>query len=103
MKTHVQDTSLHSFFGEVRPQLGERQQIVYDTLRIRENFTIAELAAYLGWQEKSLTGRLDELEKKGLIEVIGGRNDAPVKRTCKTTGRLAMQWRIKGEQGRLPF
>lgn len=94
----MQSTSLQAYKTDILPTLSTRKQAVLKAMEYRENWTIAELTNYLGWPVNSLTGRLDDLEKEGAIEVIGGRHYDPVKRICKATGRMAMQWRIKKDQ-----
>lgn len=87
MKTHVQETSLFTFMHEVQPTLGERQKAVYEALRTRQSFTNRELATFLGWEINTITPRVLELRKKGLVRKSGIR-------MCSETGRRAIAWEV---------
>lgn len=88
MKTLVRDTSLHTYRKEVEPTLGERQQRVYDLLTVAgEDLTNSEIASRLSWPINTVTPRVHELRKVGLVAEAA-------KRPCRVTGRTAYAWRI---------
>lgn len=97
----IQETSLIAYNYKIKPELSPRQELVYNAMRYRDNWTIAEISKFVELPEKCVCGRLDELEKMGKIEVIGGRHIKPVKRACKVTGSSAMQWRITESNGQM--
>lgn len=83
----VQQTSIYSFINEVKPTLGERQRIVYEVLKTGNNFTNQEVADYLGFQINTVTPRMNELVKIGVVQLSE-------KRKCKQTGRNCCAWEI---------
>lgn len=83
----MQTTSLNSYYREVKPTLGVRQETVYNAMRTREDWTNSELAAYLDWPINTVCPRCHELRKAGLV-VEGG------KRICAVTGRRVIAWRV---------
>lgn len=83
----VQQTSLFAYHGEVKPTLGERQKVIYNALRSRPNFTNTELAEYLNFPINTVTPRVGELRKLGLVRQAGIR-------TCKITGRTVISWEV---------
>ena len=89
MKTHVRDTSLIAFFGEVLPTLTRRQEQVLDIFfeLPDDDLTNMEVATKLGWSINRVTGRTNELRKKGVLTESR-------KRLCKVTGRRVWAWKI---------
>ena len=83
----MQGTSLNAYYTQVKPTLGERQKVVYDTMRTRRNWTNSELAAYLDWPINCITGRVYELRKVGLV-------CEDEKRICNVTKRRVIAWKI---------
>ena len=66
MKTNVQVTSVISFYA-VLNELGERQKevlIALKNLKVANNLMIAQ---YLNLPINSITGRMNELRKKGIV------------------------------------
>lgn len=84
MQTAVQQTSLFAF-KQVKPTLGDRQRIVYEIIKERENITNLEIASELGLPINTITPRCYELREMGYVKEWG-------KRPCKITSRLAIAW-----------
>lgn len=89
----IQDTSERAFVREVVPTLSERHQRVMEALE-EGPATNTELASRLGWPINTVTPRVHELRKKGVVVEDG-------KRPCMVTGRTAYVWRINPGQQRL--
>lgn len=83
----IQETSLNAYLGEVVETLGTRQKAVLDAFTKKENFTNQELAEFLGWPINTVTPRCLELRRKGMLMLSGTR-------PCKSTGRMAMVFRL---------
>ena len=81
----IQDTSLEAWYS-IQDKLGRAQKQVLDVLKIRMTATNNEIAESLGWSISSVTPRICELRKIGLVEDAGKRND-------RVTGRTAHAWR----------
>jgi hypothetical protein len=88
MRTDVQRTSIGTFHSEVKPTLGDRQEVVYDAMQHRESFTNSELAAFLNWPINTITPRVKELREIGLVELAG-------RRRCRVTGMEVNAWRVQ--------
>ena len=85
MYTSIQPTSLQSYYTEIKPHLGDRQKVVLEEIKKGGNMTNNEIAASLGVQINTITPRVHELRKLGLV--IEG-----VKRVCRVTGRTVIAW-----------
>lgn len=83
-----QQTSLWAYQNEIIPELGARQKVVFEALKTRPNFTNTELSKHLDFPINTITPRVGELRKKGLV-------DQAEIRVCKETGRRAIAWRVK--------
>ena len=83
----VQSTSVIAY-RDIEPTLGKKQQLIFGVLGLFANMTNNELARYLDWQINTVTPRVFELRKLGLIEE-GER------RPCDVSGRLSIAWKIK--------
>ena len=83
----VQQTSLFAYQNEVKPTLGERQKVIYEALKTRDNFTNTELANYLDFPINTVTPRVGELRKLGLVQISEIR-------MCKVTGRRVISWEV---------
>lgn len=84
----IQDTSLQAYYNEVKPTLGERQRVVYEALKTKEDITNTELSLLLDWPINTVVPRVNELRKIGLVEDAG-------KRICRVTGRSVHSWRLR--------
>lgn len=82
----IQTTS-HLAFLEILPTLNNRHQSVLKAFG-ESNFTNNELAHHLDWPINTITPRVNELVKRGLLEEFE-------RRPCKITGRTAIVWSIK--------
>ena len=82
----VRDTSLAAY-RELKNSLGARQHQVLRVL-IKKDCTNRELCKELDLPINSITGRVSELERKGLIEAKAKIKD-PV------TGRKVYKWGIR--------
>lgn len=92
----VQDTSLIAYFGEVLPNLGNKQREALEAFTKKEEFTNAELAEFLRWPINTVTPRTNELVARGLVTESR-------KRVCKVTGRTAIAWKIKPRSDAVEF
>lgn len=83
----VRDTSLLAYM-DLKPELGERQELVFKAIKNRSGLTDREIANELGFSDPNkVRPRRKELYDLGLIKTIG-------KRECKITKRLAYIWGI---------
>lgn len=80
----MQTTSLFAYITDVLPKLGDKQKVVFETLK-SFNRTDQEIANELGWPINCVNGRRNELVKKGLIKKVGIRIQ---------NGRPAIVWGI---------
>jgi len=88
MKRDVQDTSLDAYYDIIMPVMGERQKIVYDTLKEMMSATDMEIAKKLGHSDPNkVRPRRHELMKYGYVE----KN---IKRVCNVTGVMVWAWKI---------
>ena len=83
----VRNTSLRVFYGEVKPNLGDRQKVVYDEIAKHDSITNSELAISLNMTINRITPRCKELRDKNLVI-------EDVERKCRVTGRNVKAWRI---------
>ncbi len=82
----VRDTSLLAYY-DVKRNLGERQQRVYDTIKTLGCPTNLEISRYLSLPINSVTPRTYELVDKDLVVFCE-------KRICSIGGRTSRSWRI---------
>ena len=83
----MQQTSLLAYHEYVKPTLPERQQAVFSVIYSMGPITNKEVAARLMLDPCQVTGRTNELVKKGLV-------GEACKRRCKITGKTAIAWRV---------
>ena len=83
----VQETSRAVYYSEILPQLGDRQKLVYESIKQHSNITNNELSAYLNIPINATTPRTNELVKLKLVT-------EDVKRPCKISGRTSIAWRV---------
>lgn len=85
-----QETSLDVYHNEVKPKLGEKQQRVLDAFeRAKRPICNQEMAIYLNQPINTITPRVNELARKGLV-VEHGRAAYP------ETNRTVIYWKKKG-------
>lgn len=82
----IAETSRQAF-EKIQDKLGDKQQAVYEALGELGVATNEQIADHLGWPIQSVTGRVTELNKLGLVGVEGiGRSKA---------GNSAKRWGIR--------
>lgn len=84
---NIQQTSLFTYYNEIKPKLGKRQKLIYEALKTRENFTNQEIADHLGLQINTITPRIKELRDAGLVRFA-------CERKCESTGRNVKAWEV---------
>jgi hypothetical protein len=85
----IQQTSLESYI-ELQPELGQRQQIVYDAFKTYGPSTDMEICKFLGYGDANkVRPRRFELVTQGFLELKD-------KRKCKITDRTAIVWCLAG-------
>lgn len=67
--------------------LGDKQRIVYEAIKMLGQVTNEQLSIYLGWPIQSVTGRVNELSKFNMVVASGTRKTK--------SGRMAKLWAIK--------
>ena len=82
----IQQTSINAFEG-IRKELGNRQEIVLETLRNLEVANNTIIAKKLGLPINQITPRVLELREKGLIIKDSMR-------ICPVTKRITWFWRL---------
>ena len=58
-------------YDRIKPKLSKLQDVVYSIIKNFPNTNIYEIQRLTGLQEKTISGRLTELQDKGLIKVVG--------------------------------
>jgi transcription initiation factor IIE alpha subunit len=89
----IQPTSLVSYY-EILPNLGKRQKMVLEVIENNPEITNTEIAAQLKFPINSITPRVFELRKKGLVCISRIRK-------CKVTGKNVIAWQTNTNAGRL--
>lgn len=82
----IQQTSLLAY-EEVKIDLGDRQLLVYNKLKELEYANNLILSRFLDLPINSITPRVLELRKKGLVVADGVRK-------CPITKRASIFWRV---------
>ena len=84
----IRSTSLESY-SDIKPELGDRQKIVLEVIKILGCPTDLEIAKYLGYKDPNkIRPRRNELLKSGhIIECE--------KRECSISHRTVYSWRVK--------
>ena len=80
----ITSTSLDSYY-KILPDLGEKQKIVFETIKMHPNMSNHDIARFLGWEINTVTPRVKELREIGLIFCSGERLD-------RRTNRNVMIW-----------
>jgi predicted transcriptional regulator len=81
----VQETSACAFLTEILPTLGQRQKAIYDNLVQHGPSTNLEVAYRLPRAINTITPRMNELVKLGVVHEVG-------RRPCRHSGRMAIVW-----------
>jgi hypothetical protein len=83
----IQDTSLWAY-SLATQRLNKKQKLILEAIRVFPDVTNAELEKHTGWKINTITPRVGELRKAGLVIDAGIRK-------CKATGNSAHAWRAK--------
>tara|TARA_R110000787_G_scaffold1459_8_gene6017 strand:- start:1162 stop:1425 length:264 start_codon:yes stop_codon:yes gene_type:complete len=83
----MRDTSLDTY-RDIKPSLGHREQIVYDTIKTLGCPTDLEIAKYLHFKDPNKV----RPRRKGLVDK--GAVVECEKRICSISGRTVWSWRI---------
>jgi len=83
----IKETSLNAY-NEIKPELGDRQKMVYNAIRQLGSVTNLELSRYLNIPINQITPRTNELVKIGFVTECE-------KRECSISHRTVWSWRIK--------
>lgn len=82
-----QQTSLEAF-KEIKKELGQRQQEVYDGFLGNGSCTNLEVSKLMGIPINCITPRTNELVKLGYVI-------KDCKRHCDVSGRLSISWKVR--------
>ena len=82
-----QQTSLEAF-KEIKKDLGQKQQEVYDGFLGNGSCTNLEVSKLMGIPINCVTPRTNELVKLGRII-------KDCKRSCSVSGRLSISWKVR--------
>lgn len=80
-------TTSRTAYESIIDKLGDRQEQVYEAIKALQTATNEQLSDYLHLPIQSVTGRSNELNRYGLIEVVGV--------TKTKSGRSAKVWSAK--------
>ena len=81
----IQETSLEAY-KVLKPELGEQQETVYNTIIGHPGMSNHDIARYLGWEINRVTPRVKELRDKGLVILSHYKTDS-------ITGRSVICWK----------
>lgn len=81
--SNLRETSLQAYYGEVLPNLGDKQRLVLSAIVRLQPCTDQQIGKILNIPINSVTPRRGELDKKGLIVEWGKRQQ---------NGRQALTW-----------
>lgn len=81
----IQSTSLEAF-ESIQPVILRKREIVLKAIQFLGSCTNNEISDYLDWQINRVTGRVNELVKKGLVKESG-------RRPCSVTKYMAITWK----------
>lgn len=86
----MRSTSL-DVYQHIKPELGDRQKMVLETIRILGCPTNLELSKYLNIPINQITPRTNELVKMGKVTECE-------KRECSISHRTVYSWRIRNDR-----
>lgn len=81
----IQETSREAY-QVLKPELGELQETVYNTIMEHPNMSNHDIARYLHWEINRVTPRVKELRDKGLVFFSSYKEDG-------ITNRRVMCWK----------
>jgi len=64
-------TTSQAAYDAIKDKLGKKQLIVYEALKELGQASNEQIADHLGWAINSVTGRVSELKRFGMVDVIG--------------------------------
>jgi len=82
----IRQTSLFAY-NDIKPELGKRQQAVYDKIRAFPQIDNLLLSQMLKWPINSVTPRVNELVKLGKVRAVGTHRST-------LTGRTVTGWEV---------
>jgi len=85
MKTAVRQTSIDAYHGH---DFTTQQKQVLQAIKALHETCIADVAAFLGWERSTVSGRMNDLKKADAIVCVG-------KRKSRKTGINSEHWRAK--------
>lgn len=91
MKTQVTATSIEQYHNVPTTDQQRHILMALDVLHVS---CIADIAKYLGWERSTVSGRMNELKKLGLVSFVG-------KFKSKHTGVMSEHWVRKTTLGGL--
>lgn len=83
----IQQTSMEAY-NSIIVELGDRQQVVYDTIVEGSGLCNHDIAWILGLEINQITPRVKELCDMGLVCQCGSKYD-------DNTGRHVMTWKVR--------
>ena len=92
MRTHIRDTSMSAYQGLSQSgHLGAQQQAILSVLKPGRDYTLQELVRASGLPINVVSGRCNELKKRGQLE-------EGAQRRCSITQRLVWPVRLPSGQ-----
>tara|TARA_R110002020_G_scaffold126458_3_gene284217 strand:- start:168 stop:464 length:297 start_codon:yes stop_codon:yes gene_type:complete len=88
METNMNQKSLDAF-ESIKDDVSKKQLIVLKAIKELGMATNRMLAIHLGWEINRVTGRVNELTKKGFVKCAGDHLDLQ-------TGRTVNAWKYNG-------
>lgn len=85
--TNVRDTSIAAY-KDILSGLPPKRARVLGIIKREKNVSNSELSVFLGWPINTVTPRVNELRRLGLVFGDG-------KRICKITGRRVHVWEVE--------
>jgi DNA-binding MarR family transcriptional regulator len=85
MRTCVRGTSIDTYYSL---DFTNQQKKIVEALKVLDESCISDIATYLNWQRSTVSGRLNDLKKLGIVECVG-------KRKSESTGINSEHWRLQ--------
>jgi hypothetical protein len=80
----IQETTLEAY-KIIKPELGELQKVVYQTIVMNPGMSNHDIARFLHWEINRVTPRVKELRDKGIVICGGTKQD-------RITNKKVMMW-----------
>lgn len=81
----LRQTSIQAYYGL---DLNQQEEMIIETLSHIGEGCISEIADYMGWERSTVSGRMNDLKKVGILIYVG-------KRKSKITGITSDIYRLK--------